>query len=162
MNEKKEYTSEKCVNCGQTKTYLLKIDRGTIDIVKAIASAVRAKGINVVHPRKEMEGNYLSSNQVGNLSRPRFHGLIAKIRGNAGNYCLTTKGAQFLRGESIPRYAIVSKAEGHQIGYWDSGADAMCTIQEFNGGKYWDGINYEIVAGRIVEDMPRKEEAKLF
>ena len=81
-----------------------------------IARYIRTKGINVVHPRKEMEGHSLSSNDVGNLSRARFHGLIAKVKGEKGNYLLTTKGAKFLRGEAVPKYAIISIVTGKQIG----------------------------------------------
>ena len=126
---REKYQAEKCECCGQTTTYLLPVDRGTIDIMISIGNAIRRKNINVIHPRKEIEVDprrvaydirlkegYLTSNQVGNLSRPRFHGLIAKVKGNPGNYCLTTKGAKFLRGEYIPRFAIISKAEKHRIG----------------------------------------------
>lgn len=128
---KQEYKPEICACCNQSTTYLLAIDRGTVDIVRAIAVAIFRKGINVVHPRKEMETSQnmdfdlmiregmLTSNQVGNLSRPRFHGLIAKIKDNPGNYCLTTKGAQFLKGQPISRFAIISKSEGMQIGYYE-------------------------------------------
>jgi len=65
-----EYKPEKCECCGQTTTYIIGIDGGTVDIVKNIALFIGRKGINCVHPRKEMEGHGLSSNQVGNLSRP--------------------------------------------------------------------------------------------
>lgn len=161
------YESEKCEHCGQSLTYILPIDRGTVEIVRAIAKTIFRKGINVVHPRKEMEVNphnisveirnqegYLTSNEVGNLSRPRFHGLIAKIKENPGNYCLTTKGAKFLKGESVPRFAIISKAEGHQIGYWRPEI-YQCTIKDFiSQGEYWEGINFDIIEGRIVKDLP--------
>src|SRR4030042_647169 len=145
-----EYKPEECEHCGQTTTYLLGLDHGTADIVRAIAIKIGEKGINIVHPRKEMEGTTLSSNQVGNLSRARFHGLIASVKGEKGNYLLTRKGAAFLRGESVPRYAIISKSEGHQIGYFTNGEKFMVTIKDLlNEGEYWEGINYDIVEGEV-------------
>jgi len=150
------YKSEACKCCGQSKTYAIAIDQGTVEILKQIAKFIGTKGINCVHPRKEMEGTYFSSNQVGNLSRPRLHGLIAHVRDNPGNYLLTTKGAQFLKGREIPRVAIVLKAteksEVSNIGYFDAEND-VCTVQDFQGnGGYWEGVGYSISEGRIVRD----------
>lgn len=157
MNTKIQYTPECCPTCGQTTTYLLSIDHGTVEVLKAIARFIGRKGINIVHPRKEMEGAYLSSNQVGNLSRARFHGLIASVAKNPGNYLLTTKGAAFLRGAIVPRTAIVSKAEGRQIGYHEEDRD-LCTIKDFLGaGEYWEGINYDITAGYVVKTLPKQQ-----
>lgn len=151
-----KYTPEKCGCCNQNTTYLLAIDRGTVAIVKAIARFIQNKGINAVHPRKEMEGHYLTSNQVGNLSRPRFHGLVAKVEGEAGNYCLTRKGAAFLRGERVPRFAIVSKSEGKQVGYFEP-ENYSATVHDFNNsGEYWEGINYEITEGRVLQKVESK------
>ena len=152
------YDPEICQACGQSTTYLLLIDRGTVKIMKEIARFIGRKGINVVHPRKEMEGEYLTSNDVGNLSRPRFHGLIARVREHKGNYCLTKKGAKFLRGESVPKCAIISKSEGHNIGYYEPTL-LFCTIDDFrNEDEYWEGINYDIVEGIIVRDIPQIKE----
>ena len=99
--KKVEYKPEECACCHQTTTYLLSIDRGTTEIMYAIAHFIGKKGINIVHPRKEMEGEYLTSNQVGNLSRARMHGLIASVDGNPGSYCMTKKGGHFLRGGAV-------------------------------------------------------------
>jgi len=154
MKTKLEYVPEKCACCNQSTTYVLAIDRGTVHILKQIARFIGKKGINAVHPRKEMEGTMLSSNDVGNLSRVRFHGLIARVKDNPGNYLLTKKGAAFLRGGLIPRFAIISKAEGHQIGYLKP-EDYSCTVHDFTSDtEYWEGINYDISEGRIVRELP--------
>ena len=147
-----------CPCCSQSTTYVLAIDKGTVDIVKKIALFIGQKGINVVHPRKEMEGTYLTSNQVGNLSRARFHGLIAAVRSNPGNYLLTRKGAQFLHGESIPKYAVISKAEGCQIGYFDEEKE-RCVVYEFADPKlpYWEGLNYTISEGEVITKLSTGE-----
>lgn len=150
--KKEEYIPDLCEHCGQSTTYLLAVDRGTVDILKQIARFVGKKGINVVHPRKEMEGEYLTSNQVGNLSRPRFHGLIARYKDEAGNYVLTRKGADFLKGGRIPKFAIISKSEGKQIGYWKP-EEYECSVGDFsNADEYWEGINYEIQEGKVIRN----------
>lgn len=158
------YEPETCSHCGQTTTYPISVDRGTVDIVKQIARFIGRKGINAVHPRKEMEGEYLTSNQVGNLSRARLHGLIARIKGESGNYLLTKKGSEFLRGESIPKVAIIKKAvKGvaiHNIGYFEPD-EIRCTISDFDETEsYWEGINYKISEGRIIRD--EAEQMALF
>lgn len=159
-----KYQPEKCGSCGQSATYVLGIDRGTVDILKAVAVAIRKKGINAIHPRKEMEvsgrkpdykemveNGFLTSNQVGNLTRARAHGLIARIKGNPGNYCLTVKGAKFLRGERIAKYAIMSKTTKSQIGYWMPEAYNVSIGMFRPDQEYWEGMNYEIEEGKIVE-----------
>jgi hypothetical protein len=162
-----KYKSEKCGHCGQSLTYLLVVDRGTVDIVKAISVAIRRKGINVIHPRKEIEINgrelsykemvtegRLTSNQVGNLSRPGFHGLIAKVKGHPGNYALTDKGMAFLRGASIPKFAIISKTSKCQIGYWEP-LKYQCALKDFRPDQeYWEMPNWEIREGRVIKEMP--------
>lgn len=154
--KKPEYKPEICECCGQSKTYAIAIDRGTCDIMKAIAKYIGQKGINCVHPRKEMEGTYLTSNQVGNLSRPRMHGLIARVKGNPGNYLLTPKGAKFLKGVEIPKTAIVLKgteqSDYRNVGYFNEDTD-RCTIHDFaDADEYWSGINYSVEEGRVVYD----------
>lgn len=148
------YQPEVCQACNQSCTYLLGLDEGTTDIVKAIARFIGQKGINAVHPRKEMEGTLLTSNQVGNLSRTRFHGLIAAIEGEKGNYLLTRKGVNFLKGARIPRYAIISKVEKRQVGYFEE-ESLTCVISDFQGSDepYWMGCNFEIVEGRIITQV---------
>ena len=131
---------EVCEHCNQSKTYILGIDQGTYSILKKIADAVSAKGINAVHPRRE---GILTTTEWCNLSRPRFHGLIARVRGDAGVYCLTRKGAAFLRGEAIPRYAIISKAEHHQIGYVDPENLTITREQLGIAAPYWEGAVLE-------------------
>lgn len=167
MNKAPKYEKEKCHCCSQSITYCLPVDRGSVDTLKAISVAIRKKGKNKIHPRNEMEvqkgqltyqemvsEGVITSNHVGNLSRPRFHGLIARIKGEKGSYCLTRKGAAFLRGSEIPKYAIISKVEKHNIGYYLEDSERI-TINNFapDGQEYWEGIKYDVYApgGMIME-----------
>jgi len=167
-----EYIQEKCGDCGQTMTYLLPIDKGSVKSLHAIAKAIYDKGINCIHPRKEMEvpntpnrdlmirAGHITSNMVGNLSKPRSHGLIAKTGNQPGNYCLTTKGAEFLKGKPILKYAIISKKTGHQIGYW---SDEMITIKDFSTDEeYWEG--FYIKDGHVIIGIEKdpKTQKQLF
>jgi len=150
------YRPEVCDHCRQSTTYILAIDRGTAQIVKQIARFIANKGVNIVHPRKEMEGRWLTSNEVGNLTRARAHGLIARVKGEPGNYCLTTKGSHFLHGGHIPKFAIRSKVEGKTMGYYDPD-HTMVQISDFNDSKdYWEGMDYKIEEGRIVRESEFK------
>lgn len=139
----------KCPHCGQSIIYYLSVDAGTVHIVKQIAKFIGQKGINAVHPRKEMEGTLLTSNEVGNLTRARAHGLIAKIEGNAGNYCLTYKGSEFLNGRPIHKTAIMDKVKKMKIGFLEE--DGWCKVSDFNSPKeYWEGIGYDIKEGNVI------------
>jgi len=151
---KPTYTAEMCDHCHQTITYLLGIDRGTVNIVKKIAKAIERKGINCVHIAKE---GVLTHNELCNIIRPRRHGLVAAVKDNPGNFLLTTKGADFLNGETIPKYAIVSKSEKRQVGYFEPEVYKV-NISDFNNAsEYWEGINYEIREGRVVRNVPAHE-----
>ncbi len=152
-----QFKPKRCSECNQSLTYLIPIDKGTAQIVKKLALFIKQKGINIVHPRKEMEGNGMSSNEVGNLSRPRMHGLIAKIKGNPGNYCLTRKGAEFLKGDQIPKFAVRDREAKMTIGYLSeegttSGKLITTNINDVDG-EYWEGINFTIEEGRVVYDL---------
>ncbi len=113
-----KYQPEKCSCCQQTTTYLLGLDRGSVDILLDLLKAITAKGVNEIHPAREMDMTGKKKWHLTNLSRPRFHGLIAHIKDKRGYYCLTRKAGQFLRGKPIAQYAIISKAEKHNVGYW--------------------------------------------
>lgn len=166
-----DYQREVCGECGQFKTYLLALDRGTATIVKAVAAAIRNKGTNIIHPTKEMEvpaaewtyeravhAGVLTSMQIGNLTRARVHGLLARVKGEPGNWCLTTKGARFLRGEAVPRFAIIRKSRrgdgSHKEEYFEPERYTI-TVQELGREhETWVAIDYEIIEGRVVRDAP--------
>lgn len=162
-----KYKPETCDHCGQHTTYLLALDKGSTDIVIALAAAIKIKGINCIHPTKEMEvpaaewtkerayrEGKLTSTQIGNLTRPRSHGLIAKVSGQPGNWCLTRKGAKFLAGHPVSRYAIMQKSTehkpSHQIGYYEPEENQITLKQLKYEETYWDGYDYEIVSGSVI------------
>lgn len=145
-----------CECCGQTRNYVDGVNRGSAEIVKIVARAIRDKGINVVHIRKELvEVGAMRPTQYTNVAHPTAHGLIAKVRGNPGNYCLTRKGAAFLRGEPIPRYAIIDKATKHTVGYHEPERYTVTLAQVQRSGDYWEGVGFDVVEGRVVLDLQK-------
>lgn len=161
-----DFKPDVCECCQLTKNYLIGIDKGSIEIVKAISRAIGDKGINLVHANKELiEKKYLTPLQRGNMSRPRAHGLIAMAHGEGmkGNYLLTSKGAKFLRGEiRIPKYAIMNKVTSHQDGYFESERYTVGVNDFMKGDEYWEGIGYNIEQGRVVRDLKDGSTAPIF
>lgn len=137
-----KYQEEVCTHCNQTITYMLRLDKGSAKIMKAMIEGVSKKGKNLIHPAKELDLDLYGDEKwfLSNLSRPRFHGLIAyadeeKLK---GYYVITRKGGKFLRGEPVPRYAIINKSTGHQQGYWHP--EETVTIKELLSEEImWDG-----------------------
>lgn len=172
---KEKFEADVCDICGQATNYIIPIDKGTVTIVKALARFIRIKGINIVHPTKEMEvpakewtytrainEGVLTSTQIGNLTRARVHGLIARVDGEPGNWCFTRKGADFLKGKVVPRFAIIGKASvGHEEGshkeeYWQPEKYTV-VFNEFSAGDPpWEGFTFEIQEGRVVTELPTK------
>ena len=152
----KNWKPTTCDGCGQTTTYLQPLDRGTSDIVKSMANAVWREGKNDIEISKRMVVNPSAGHETAesyaamiaqglmtpsmrnNISKARAHGLLAKVRESSGHWLLTTKGADFLCGKRIPKYAVMSKAEKKQIGYLDDGTPGCETTVGELKGAYWD------------------------
>lgn len=135
-----------CEHCGQTTDYLLAIDRGISDILIGFIRAVKDIKSNCVHPIKMCEQGYLTVNQVKNLSRARFHGLIARIDNKSGWWCLTTKGGKFLRGDPIPKFCVVSKSLSKQVGYWQPEIHTIDIKSLVKiDSDYWEIKNFDVV-----------------
>lgn len=100
------------------------------DLLRAFARAIRNKGVNVLHMAKEAQAEpgmsvaqavaagKLTLSMIKNSSRARSHGLLARVEDKSGNWCLTRKGIEFLKGGSIPKYVVVSKVTGETTGHW--------------------------------------------
>jgi len=137
LTKRKKFIPNVCSCCKQTTEYALPLDRGTALIVLAIFNRIRDKKQNLVHVGNEMvrpasdfssyrdmvAGGWMTFKMEGNLSRARFHGLIAMEE--RGFYLLTKKGARFLRGESVPRVAIIDKTTGHKAYYLEEEKDCV-------------------------------------
>lgn len=173
------FDREPCPNCGQNTVYLIALDRGTAIIVKALSTAIGKKGINIIHPTKEMEipgkswtidraiyNGELTSTQIGNFTRARVHGLIARVDDHPGNWCLTTKGSQFLKGESVPKFAIIKKTKhddrSHKFDYFEKETLRTTFRELVKQEEFWTPIDFEIREGRIVKDIPKVAEQGSF
>ena len=138
-----------CPHCEQKMTYELNVDKGSVETLETISRFIKQKGINCIHVSKEI-GNRLSNYQIGNLSILRFHGLIEKVKGHPGNYCLTTKGLDFGNGKvSIIKTAIIQKGKKseppHLLGY----VGDVVNIKDSSSSQepYW---NMKVKEGQIL------------
>lgn len=158
MNKLPAYKKEKCETCDQNCTYTLTLSKGATATLKAIARFIRNKGINTVHPMKEMvKHGLLTPNQNNNLKCLTAHGLLAHVKEETGNYCMTTKGGRFLRGEEIPKIAIIDKRAKRQVGYY-LGDQITITVKDFKtDDPYWEVMDFEIQEGRIIIDPPNQQ-----
>ena len=118
--------------------------------------------MNEIHPAREMDCNGSKKWYLTNLSRPRFHGLIAYIDGKKGYYCLTRKAGKFLRGEAIPQYAIISKATGHQEGYWmpETYKITRRDVLKDDDVAYWEGDQQRMID--IIDPIEHSGQLSLF
>lgn len=159
-----KYKPEVCPCCSQSTTYLLGLDKGSVEILLDILKFISLKGINEIHPKKETDWSENSNKTwfLTNLSRPRFHGLIAYMKDKKGYYCLTKKAGQFLRGKPIPQFAVISKATGHQIGYWKE-LEQQITLREVlktDELPYWEGAENRMI--ELIDPVERAGQQSLF
>lgn len=151
-----KYTPEKCESCNQTTTYAMRIDHGTADILLSMLYAVRRLGRNRVHLMKDMVAKasdfpsyramlldgYMTPRMIGNATRARYHGLIA-FADKPGEYVITRKGSDFLKGELVPLMVIVDKTKHTNAGYHLPAGDI--SIREVAAGDvYWEGATLEL------------------
>jgi len=166
------FVPDVCPHCTQTTNYEMTLDRGTALIVLAIANAVRRLGRNRVHVADEMlaqhdggrsfaemvGAGYMTPKMYTNVSRARRHGLVAFAEGRGGGeYLLTRKGAAFLRGELVPRMAVVSKVTGHNSGYWPEGGTVRVGELLKRDAPMWAGAirdSVEYLGGQPEEFTP--------
>ena len=155
-----QYTEQKCECCGQTTTYASKVNKGMATFLHEISKAVQSSGKNDITMKDLLKSGQITHSQYDNRSHLRCHGFIASIGVN--RYCLTKKGAAFLRGEPVEAVAIVEKKTHSNVGYLSDadGVIYMTTIKEIHRGKegYWDGWNYEIINGEPIHKNSQTEQ----
>lgn len=142
-----------CETCGQTRDYEARLDAGTCHIVIAIANAVRRLKRNKVHLMQEamamtrefdggfkqmIAAGYLTPIMIHNAFKARYHGLIARCgEVGDGEYLITRKGADFLRGKPISYSVIVTKVTHTNAGYVDEN-DKVTIKQLLKEAPWWD------------------------
>lgn len=146
-----KYVSPICPHCEQTTHYDLNLDRGISYLLIAIYNRVKLNGKNDVHIQNEMaveHHNYENIKDLAtaglitfkmekNVARARKHGLIAFVDRGSGRYLITRKGANFLRGEDVPRTAIVKKG-GSTEGYWLPEKNRTTIRELIKSAPFWD------------------------
>ena len=160
------YTDDKCEHCDQDMTWGCRVNAGMVDILKALAVRIKNKGINVVHPYKEMlvspqefsrkrlftEG-VLTAKMINNLGHLHAHGLVHPHSEHERNWIITRKGFGFLSGGEIPLVVKITKGTGNtDHNYWmpDKYRVTIGYFKDHDDEGYWQGINYEVIEGQVV------------
>lgn len=104
----KKATKEKCPTCGHriTSTRWEKLSPGLVLCLVKSIEAVHKKGKNRFHYMNDLSLNHT---EAANFQKLRFHGLIAHAdpeNPRTGEWLITKKGGQFLRGEIAVRKAV--------------------------------------------------------
>lgn len=96
--------SENCPACGALmKKHWHSLTLGLVGALVKIKTAVISKNENFIHPVRDVE---LTNNERNNLSKLRYHALIAKSD-TRGFWLLTHRGSQFLLGKiPVPKRVL--------------------------------------------------------
>ena len=143
-----------CPTCGQSLGTRYCVTKGLRDAIRLMSSFIESKGFNAVHLIKEMVNvGILTANQERNLITHGIRtGLIAHIKDNPGNYCITARGYDFLGDNPVPKYAYAvkhTKAIGTRT---VRTSEETCRASDFNrSGEYWEGPGYEIREGHVIK-----------
>ena len=122
---KKAEIKEICNGCGrEMAAYEISLTPGIMNALRKLIRAVREKGINEIHLVKDSN---LTHNEINNITRLRFHGLVAKCyesseagekKRKSGYWLVTKRAAQFIKGDiqlpvsvTVFNDRIVSKSE---------------------------------------------------
>lgn len=143
-----------CPTCHQSIAYKSAVNRGLCEALKKILAYIEKKGVNAVHLRKELSSQgVITDSQHRNIEAHGVRlGLVAHIENEPGNYCLTTKGMDFLNGEPIPRYAMVQKRTEDAGSHTILVSAETCTMRDFlRKGDYWEVPGVYIQEGRVIK-----------
>ena len=149
---------EYCECCGQKKGYASKISRGHVVTLRAMERKVREKGSNIVNMKVELlEDGRIDVTQYGNRTHMEKLGLIIHVE--TGNFRITTRGWNFLKGLPVPAGVIVKKATKDEGSRTIGTLEETVTIEKFKKkGEYWDIPNYEIRHGKVYAEDPTQTQ----
>jgi predicted transcriptional regulator len=152
--KKPDFEERICDTCHQRITYVTTLSKAHAMIMVAFARAVAKKGVNIVHPHKELvvDGE-ITSSMRNNITPLRNHELLKPDDTEPGNWNITEKGRNFLQGASVPRWAVVNEITSNRECYLLEEGNPNCwtTIGELlQRPDFWEGFNFEFVEGRKV------------
>jgi hypothetical protein len=89
--------NDRCPTCNASlKQFWHTLTPGLVSILVKAIEFVHACNRNEFHLQNDL---HLTVNEFCNLTKLRFHGLVAKVKGKPGYWLITSRGGQFLRGE---------------------------------------------------------------
>lgn len=97
---------EYCPHCGaKMQAYWHRLTPGLVNTLVKMRAGIAKTGVNHINPGSDLDGTplELTKNERSNLSKLRFHALIAKYGEHGdrvqGEWLITRRGFAFLRGE---------------------------------------------------------------
>jgi len=141
---------ERCECCSQRLYKPAVLSKGYAKMLVIISEFIEKKGVNVVHPEKELfKLGLFSVAQRVNMTVLGDHGLVAKHESH-GNWVLTRKGVDFLNGSEIWKVAAVEKATKRTVGHIEK--EGKTTLKKLLGknAPYWQGLGFTIESGRVI------------
>ena len=149
-------TMATCDCCGQTLYYEVTLSIGLADTLRVIVEEIKAKGINIVNTRKELyDLGKITLTQYNNMTHLARLGMLANVNDEVGNYCLTAKAIKFLRGEPVPKGALVKKSSSLQHSNTAFTTEETTTLKDiYKAGGYWEVPGFDIREGRVIKAEP--------
>lgn len=97
---------ELCPHCGaKMKAYWHRLTPGIVKALVKMRAGIAKTQVNKINPSVDLDGtdHEMTKNERSNLSKLRFHALIAKVNEDGerqqGEWLITKRGFAFLRGE---------------------------------------------------------------
>lgn len=128
-----------CPTCNhQATAYWHRLTPGLVGALIKLRTAVHEKQRNNIDIHKEMD---LTTTEAMNWTKLRFHGLVAKYKVDGqvqrGQWVLTSRGAQFLRGE-IARPRKVKTLNNAVV---DHDYDDLVKIKDLGHEPFFEGFH---------------------
>jgi hypothetical protein len=156
-----QHEAHRCESCGQTTTYVSKVNKGMATLLGTIAVAIRIKGENrikltdlLVDPKthewsiagKRLAEGRITQTQYNNFSHLCRNGLLVNV--DVGTFLIPKKGWAFLRGEPIEAAAVIDKKTHSNVGYV-ADADNVVHMTDIRAlfrsqDGWWSGWDYDI------------------
>lgn len=169
-----EFPAYGCQGCRRKHVfYKERLTPGLVLILRKVALAVEHYNANCIHVSRDLDFDgtpfRLTANDHGNFTKLRQHGLLAQadeawVRGHRsdvpknkkgelywrGYWLITRRGGNLLRGDPIPRSAVV--LHNHPIATYPK--DGTVTIHDYEldplHNPLWDDRNYYAGEGRLL------------
>jgi hypothetical protein len=135
--------NEHCEHCGaRLKKYWHGLSQGLVRTLIKIYKGVADKKENMINPHHELD---LTTVEHMNMTKLRFHGLIAKVKEDGevqrGFWLITQRGADFLKGQ----IQVPSRVQTFRNKVVDHSTDLVTITDVMRDAVYWEkDFSYDV------------------